>query len=460
MSTPLVTRASLLLRIRDPQDRLAWGEFVALYAPLVYAYGRHRGLQDSDAADLIQEVFHRVARSVAGFEYDPARGSFRGWLLTVTRNEVRKLAARRVREAGGTGDSDVRQFLEQQPDARDEEAWRRDYQWNLFQWAADRVRVEFRDSTWQAFWRTAVLAEDVDQVARELNLSPGAVYVARSRVTARIRRGDPGRRGRVTMTAPTQCPDRAEIEGLVAGRLPPDRVAALERHLDDCATCRRHLDEASGLGAILPAGPGPAQRQPPSDALRRVMDGLQPPPHSPARSVDPLPFLQPTDRPGFLGRLGPYEIRREIGRGGMGVVFEGFDPALNRTVAVKVLSPLATADDAARDRFRREAQAAAALEHEHIVTVHAVDQVGGLPYMVMQYVAGESLADRLDREGRLPFADVVRLGAQVARGLAAAHAAGAGAPRHQARQHPPGGRQRAGPRSPTSGWRRRSATGL
>src|SRR5262249_8057482 len=135
MSSSSATRASLLLRIRDPSDRLAWGEFVGVYAPLIHAYGRRHGLQDSDAADLTQEVLCRVARASAGFEYDPARGSFRGWLLTVTRNELRKLAARLARHPGGAGDTDVLRFLEQQTDASDEDAWRRDYQWNLFQWA-------------------------------------------------------------------------------------------------------------------------------------------------------------------------------------------------------------------------------------------------------------------------------------------------------------------------------------
>src|SRR5262249_13398602 len=176
------TRPSLLLRIRDPKDRLAWGEFVRVYAPLIHAYGRRRGLQDSDAADLTQEVLHRVARASAGFEYDPARGAFRGWLLTVTRNELRKLAAGQARPASGAGDTDVLRLLEQQTDASDEDAWRRDYQWNLFRWAADKVRADFREPTWQAFWRTAVLSNDIDQVARDLGLSPGAVYVARCRV--------------------------------------------------------------------------------------------------------------------------------------------------------------------------------------------------------------------------------------------------------------------------------------
>jgi RNA polymerase sigma factor (sigma-70 family) len=187
MSSSRSTRASLLLRIRDPGDRLAWSEFVRVYAPLIHAYGLRRGLQDSDAADLTQEVLRCVARSAKSFEYDPARGSFRGWLLTVTRNELRKLAGKNARQTGGTGDTDVRRLLEQQPDDADQEVWRQEYQWRLFHWAADRVRGEFRDSTWQAFWLTAVLARDIEQVAQELELSLGAVYVARSRVAARIR---------------------------------------------------------------------------------------------------------------------------------------------------------------------------------------------------------------------------------------------------------------------------------
>jgi RNA polymerase sigma factor (sigma-70 family) len=188
MCTSPATRASLLLCIRDPKDRVAWGEFVQIYAPLIHAYGQRRGLQDSDAADLAQEVLRRLTRSAAEFQYDPARGSFRGWLYTVTRNALRKLEARKARETGGTGDTEVRRVLEQQPDpSTDEEHWDREYQWNLFQWAADKVRAEFRESTWQAFWQTAVLGEDVARVAEVLGLSPGAVYVARTRVTARIR---------------------------------------------------------------------------------------------------------------------------------------------------------------------------------------------------------------------------------------------------------------------------------
>src|SRR5262245_7122346 len=182
------TRASLLLGIRDPRDRLAWGQFVQIYAPLIHGYGLRRGLQDADAADLTQEVLRLLARSAPGFRYDPAKGTFRGWLYAVTRNALRKMAARKARQAAGTGDTEVRLVLEQQPGpGADEEHWQQEYQWGLFRWVAGRVRAEFRTATWEAFWQTAVLGNDIDEVAQALGISTGAVYIARSRVTARIR---------------------------------------------------------------------------------------------------------------------------------------------------------------------------------------------------------------------------------------------------------------------------------
>jgi RNA polymerase sigma factor (sigma-70 family) len=176
------------LRIRDPGDRMAWADFVQLYAPLIHAYGLHRGLQDADAADLVQEVLRRVSRAISKFEYDRQRGSFRGWLLTVTRNELRKIASRKGGQARGSGDTQVQGLLEQQKANDDADAqWDREYRWNLFLWAAERVRPEFREATWKAFWRTVVEGEPCERVAEEIQLSVGAVYIARSRVTARIR---------------------------------------------------------------------------------------------------------------------------------------------------------------------------------------------------------------------------------------------------------------------------------
>ena len=113
-----------------------------------------------------------------------------------------------------------------------------------------------------------------------------------------------------------------------------------------------------------------------------------------------------------------------IGQGGMGVVLKAFDPALHRLVAIKVMAAAVAGSAIARQRFTREAKAAAAVCHEHIVAVHGVHEADGLPYLVMQYIAGESLQDRLVRIGPLEVVEVVRIGMQTALGLAAAHAQG------------------------------------
>ena len=137
-----------------------------------------------------------------------------------------------------------------------------------------------------------------------------------------------------------------------------------------------------------------------------------------------LDFLAPSDWPDSLGRLGTYEVKGVLGRGGMGVVLKAFDPALSRNVAIKVMSaPLATCG-AARQRFLREARAAAAVVHEHVVGVFAVVESAGLPFLVMEYVPGRSLQDRLDKHGPLSLPEVLRIGMQTAAGLAAAHAQG------------------------------------
>ncbi len=181
------TRASLLCRIRDPADRPAWNEFVELYAPLLHRYAMKHGMQDADAADLAQDTLIRMLRAAPDFVYDPAKGSFRGWLLTVARNQLRKFAGRPQRRDAGTGDSEARARLEQLPDSADDDAWETASRQRVFQWAAERIRGEFRAATWQAFWRTAVAGERAEAVARELGLSVGAVYIARSRVTSRLR---------------------------------------------------------------------------------------------------------------------------------------------------------------------------------------------------------------------------------------------------------------------------------
>jgi len=141
-------------------------------------------------------------------------------------------------------------------------------------------------------------------------------------------------------------------------------------------------------------------------------------------SAGELPaFLDRCETPGRVGRLAHYEILDVLGRGGMGVVLRGVDVRLDRVVAIKVLAPHRAADATARTRVMREARAAAAVSHPHVVGIHGVDEFNGLPYLVMEYVAGPSLQQKIDG-GALPLAQILRIGGQVASGLAAAHAQG------------------------------------
>jgi RNA polymerase sigma factor (sigma-70 family) len=188
MDDPPATRASLLVRLRDPHDTDAWRQFVGLYASVVYGYARKRGLQDADAADLMQEVFRSVAAAAGRLDYDPKRGTFRGWLYTVTRNKLYTFLSGRKRHARGSGDTDAQERLEEQTAPDDAAAlWDREYERRAFAWAAEQVRGEFQPATWRAFWLTAVEGKSAKEAGAEVRLSPGAVYVAKSRVLARLR---------------------------------------------------------------------------------------------------------------------------------------------------------------------------------------------------------------------------------------------------------------------------------
>ncbi len=185
-------------------------------------------------------------------------------------------------------------------------------------------------------------------------------------------------------------------------------------HVESCKTCRARLDALSGSAAFdtetrnMLAGffdgrsAGDVQTKSPIEAA--AVDCLSPPRH-----------------PEMLGRLGRYEIERVIGSGGMGVVFKAFDTELNRPVAIKMLAQHLSFSGAARQRFGREAKAAAAVVHEHVVAIHNVETEGDTPFLVMSYVAGESLQARVDRAGGLDTKEVLRIGIQVAAGLQAAH---------------------------------------
>jgi RNA polymerase sigma-70 factor (ECF subfamily) len=183
-----LTRASLLIKIRDRSDHGAWREFMNLYGPVVYGFGRKRGLQDADASDLMQDVMRSVANSIGQLDYDRQRGSFKGWLFTVTRNKLLNfVSARRIRPTA-TGDSSTDQMLNSHPDASDgSETWELEYQRRLAALAMDRIKGEFQEKSWRAFWMTAVEGVSAGDVAKQLGMSAGAIYVAKSRILARLK---------------------------------------------------------------------------------------------------------------------------------------------------------------------------------------------------------------------------------------------------------------------------------
>ncbi len=189
MSDLPATRPSLLVRLRDARDGQAWTQFVQVYGPLVYHFARKRGLQDADAADLTQDVLRAVAGAAGRLKYDPARGSFRSWLFRVVRNRLRDFLTSCQRRLQGTGDSAAQQFLQEQPVPEDdvEALWQREYERRLFIWAVEQVRGDFQEVTWRAFQLTAIEGKSGKEAAQTLGLSVAAVYLAKSRILARLK---------------------------------------------------------------------------------------------------------------------------------------------------------------------------------------------------------------------------------------------------------------------------------
>jgi RNA polymerase sigma-70 factor (ECF subfamily) len=183
------TRPSLLVRMQNPRDDRAWVEFAAIYEPLVYRLARRKGFQDADARELVQEVFVAVASAIDRWDPDPAKGKFRGWLFRIARNLMINLLIRRERGPRASGDSDVKRLLDEQPapDGEVSAFFDRQYRRETFHWAARQVRPQFQQNTWEAFRLTAIEGIPVDETAATLGITPGAVYIARSRVMARLR---------------------------------------------------------------------------------------------------------------------------------------------------------------------------------------------------------------------------------------------------------------------------------
>ncbi len=201
------------------------------------------------------------------------------------------------------------------------------------------------------------------------------------------------------------------------------------QHVDECARCQARLEQLAADRQVWQEAQAVLTAE---GCDQRVAAGVESPWRPSRWNRRPTAWtesmarqlLAPPSHPEMLGRIGRYEVERLIGAGGMGVVFKAFDTELNRPVAVKVLAPYLAGSGAARKRFSREARAAAAVVHEHVVAIHNVETDGESPFLVMQYVAGESLQQRLDREGPLELCEILRIALQTAAGLAAAHAQG------------------------------------
>lgn len=210
-------------------------------------------------------------------------------------------------------------------------------------------------------------------------------------------------------------------------------------HLAECPHCQARLEQLAAdakqwseirdslqkdqefeTGSSSPSGNDPS-RKPRSDRERWQRNHTWT--ESMAKSL-----LSPASHPEMLGRIGRYDVERLIGSGGMGVVFKAYDTELNRPVAVKLLAPYLAGSGSARNRFAREARAAAAVVDDHVVPIHNVEtgseQGGEHPFLVMKFIAGGSLQQRIDREGPLEVCEILRIGMHAAEGLAAAHAQG------------------------------------
>ncbi|MEM9940846.1 MAG: serine/threonine-protein kinase [Planctomycetota bacterium] len=234
------------------------------------------------------------------------------------------------------------------------------------------------------------------------------------------------------MTDKNKCPSRKWLEKLIDGNVTQEQESKLARHLDHCDICKETLESMGEFQALTQTDPifssEPLKKinNSDKDLIQRKLLKIRsnPPSKSNLNSgfADVAPWLGESDK--HLGKIAEFELVRFIGRGGMGLVFEAFDNKLQREVAIKLMSPSLLADPNASERFLREARSAAKINHINVITVHGVDQVHGLPYLVMELVLGKSLDELFKKSEKLSIDEILKIARQTALGLHAAHRQG------------------------------------
>jgi eukaryotic-like serine/threonine-protein kinase len=220
----------------------------------------------------------------------------------------------------------------------------------------------------------------------------------------------------------------AEFDLLLSGCEANDKLQEAATHLDSCEVCQSRLTtlaaDKSGWSDAQSFLSGDDEPRWEPDVSQVDVAGTAGQESAQLVHDQVLRLLGTPNHPEMLGRLGRYDIERIIGSGGMGIVLKAHDSELNRPIAIKLLAPELSHSGAARERFAREGRAAAAVVHEHVVAIYNVESGGPVPFLVMQYVPGRSLEARVAEDGPLEVEELLRIGAQAASGLAAAHRQG------------------------------------
>ena len=229
------------------------------------------------------------------------------------------------------------------------------------------------------------------------------------------------------MTHIAPCPIE-QLDAFVNDQLDDSLHEAMVQHLDDCPQCRSHIVNVAGSSddwavacEALSDSPELTGVSGEAQTIAGSVAGK-----APIDVTSLLQILGPSDDPRAGGRIGPFEVVGVVGSGGMGIVLKARDPALDRFVAIKLLAPHLASSPSARQRFAREARAAAAVIHENVIAIYQVAHWNDLPYLVMPYLPDPTLQARIETEGKLDLESTLSIALQIARGLAAAHYPGIG----------------------------------